>query len=223
MAVRKRIVLLGATGSIGENTLRVLDAHRDRLELVGIGARANAAKLAAIARRFAVPHVALGEPQAATDAQRTGLFPPGTIVHAGLDGITELATLPAADLVLVAIVGTTALRPTLAAIEAGKDIALASKEILVLAGKFVMAAARARGVRLLPVDSEHNAIFQCLEGRPTESVRRLILTASGGPFRKLPSDQLAAVTPEQALKHPTWNMGPKVTVDSSTLSTRGSR
>jgi len=221
MAVRKRIVLLGATGSIGENTLRVLDAHRDRLELVGIGARANAAKLAAIARRFAVPHVALGEPQAATDAQRTGLFPPGTIVHAGLDGITELATLPAADLVLVAIVGTTALRPTLAAIEAGKDIALASKEILVLAGKFVMAAARARGVRLLPVDSEHNALFQCLAGAAGRDVRRMLLTASGGAFRDRSLAELGDVRPADALRHPNWSMGPKVTVDSATLANKG--
>ncbi len=221
MEVRKRIVLLGATGSIGENTLRVLAAHSDRLELVGIAAHTNTAKLAAIARRFAVPHVALGDPAAAAAAQRDGSFPPGTTIHAGLDGLTALATLPAADLVLVAVVGTTALRPTLAAIAAGKDIALASKEILVLAGKFVMAAARERGVRLLPVDSEHNALFQCLASAPTREVRRMIVTASGGAFRDRAPADLADVRPEDALRHPNWSMGPKITVDSATLANKG--
>ena len=221
MEVRKRIVLLGATGSIGESTLRVLAAHADRLELVGIAAHTNAAKLAAIARRFAVPHVALGDPAAAAAAQSDGIFPPGTTIHAGLGGLTELATLPQADLVLVAVVGTTALRPTLAAITAGKDIALASKEILVLAGKFVMAAARERGVRLLPVDSEHNALFQCLAGAPTREVRRMIVTASGGAFRDRAPAELAGVRPEDALRHPNWSMGPKITVDSATLANKG--
>ena len=221
MVVRKRIVLLGATGSIGENTLRVLEAHADRLELVGIAARANASKLAAIARRFGVRHVALHDEAAAAAARRDGLFPAGTEVAAGLDGLTALAALPEADLVLVAVVGTTALRPTLAAIEAGKDIALASKEILVLAGRFVMAAARARGVRLLPVDSEHNAIFQCLAGAPGRNVRRILLTASGGAFRDRPPADLVHVQPEDALRHPNWSMGPKITVDSATLANKG--
>jgi 1-deoxy-D-xylulose-5-phosphate reductoisomerase len=221
MQVRKRIVLLGATGSIGESTLRVLAAHSDRLELVGIAAHSNTAKLAAIARRFGVAHVALGDPAAAAAAQRDGIFPSGTTILAGVDGLTELATLPQADLVLVAVVGTTALRPTLAAIAAGKDIALASKEILVLAGKFVMAAARAHGVRLLPVDSEHNALFQCLAGAPTREVRRMIVTASGGAFRDREPSELAGVRPEDALKHPNWSMGPKITVDSATLANKG--
>jgi 1-deoxy-D-xylulose-5-phosphate reductoisomerase len=133
----------------------------------------------------------------------------------------EMATLPEADLVLIAIVGTAGLRPALAAIEAGKDIAVASKEILVMAGEAVMTAAREKGVRVLPVDSEHNAIFQCLEGRKASDVSRLILTASGGPFRKKPVAELADVTVEQALNHPTWEMGPKITIDSATLFNKG--
>jgi 1-deoxy-D-xylulose-5-phosphate reductoisomerase len=131
--------------------------------------------------------------------------------------LVELATMPEADLVLIAIVGTGGLRPALAAIDAGKDIAVASKEILVMAGEVVMEAARRRGVRVLPVDSEHNAIFQCLDGRDTDSVRRLILTCSGGPFRKTPAVDLEKVTPEMALRHPTWSMGKKITIDSATL------
>ena len=133
----------------------------------------------------------------------------------------ELATMPEADMVLVAIVGTAGLKPALAAIEAGKDIAVASKEILVMAGETVMEAARRRGVRVLPVDSEHNAIFQCLDGRDPGSVSRLILTASGGPFRRTPASELEGVTPAQALRHPTWEMGRKITVDSATLFNKG--
>ena len=132
-----------------------------------------------------------------------------------------MATLPGADLVLIAIVGTGGLKPALAAIEAGKDIAVASKEILVMAGEAVMQAAHRKGVKVLPVDSEHNAIFQCLEGRDPGQVQRLILTASGGPFRKLPAAELATVTREQALRHPTWNMGEKITIDSATLFNKG--
>ncbi len=221
MAARKRIVLLGATGSIGENALRVVAAHSDRLELVGLGARASTAKLAAIARRFGVKHVALTCPAAAAAAHRDVSFPAGTTLHTGPEALTTLATLPEADLVLVAVVGTTALQPTLAAIAAGKDIALASKEILVMAGKFVMAAARERGVRLLPVDSEHNALFQCLGAEPPRAIRRVIVTASGGAFRDRPVADLAHVTPEDALRHPNWSMGPKITVDSATLANKG--
>ena len=221
MADRKRIVLLGATGSIGENALRVIAAHSDRLELVGIGARTSTAKLAAIARKFGVPHVALTDHDAATTARRENHFPAGATLHAGPEALTTLATLPEADLVLVAVVGTTALKPTLAAIAAGKDIALASKEILVMAGKFVMAAARERGVRLLPVDSEHNALFQCLAGEPPRAIRRVVVTASGGAFRDFPLAALAHVTPEDALRHPNWSMGPKITVDSATLANKG--
>jgi len=221
MADRKRIVLLGATGSIGENALRVIAAHPDRLELVAIGARSSTAKLAAIARKFGVRHVALTDAEAASAARRDTAFPAGTTLHSGPEALTTLATLPEADLILVAVVGTTALRPTLDAIAAGKDIALASKEILVMAGKFVMAAARERRVRLLPVDSEHNALFQCLAGEPARAVRRVVITASGGAFRDFPLSALAHVTPEDALRHPNWSMGPKITIDSATLANKG--
>lgn len=221
-ARRKRIVLLGATGSIGENTLRVVAAHADRLELVGIAARGNWEKLAAVARRFGVRHVGLFDDAAFAAARASAAaFPPGTRLVGGLAGLVELAQLPETDVVLVAVVGTTGLEPALAAISAGKDLALASKEILVLAGSFVMAAARRRGVRLLPVDSEHNAVFQCLQGHPGAAVRRIVLTASGGAFRDWPAEKLRDATPADALKHPNWSMGPKITVDSATLANKG--
>lgn len=218
---RKRIVLLGATGSIGETTLRVIAAHPDKLELVGIAARKNHSRLAQIAHDFNVRHVALFDDDAYRAASASPAFPAGTRLYGGLSGLSELATLPDADLILVAVVGTTGLQPTLAAIAAGKDIALASKEVLVLAGKFVMAAARRHHVKLLPVDSEHNAVFQCLEGHPHAGVRRIVLTASGGAFRDFPVEQLARVTPADALQHPNWSMGPKITVDSATLANKG--
>jgi len=221
-APRKRIVLLGATGSIGESALRVIAAHPDRLELVGVAAGRNWQKLAQIAQRHpSVRHVAIHDEAAFRDARASAAFAAGTTVHAGLGGLCELAQIAEADLVLVAIVGTTALEPTLAAIAAGKTIALASKEILVLAGKFVMAAARARGVALLPVDSEHNALFQCLERGNPAGLKRIFLTASGGAFRDLPVEALAHVTPADALKHPNWAMGAKITVDSATLANKG--
>jgi len=213
---------------------------------VGIAAGENWQKLAQIAQKFpSVRHVALYNEATFRDARASGRFTPGTRFHAGLSGLCELAQLAQADLVLVAIVGTTALEPTLAAIAAGKTIALASKEILVLAGKFVMAAARERGVSLLPVDSEHNALFQCLDrGQRAEAMqtlfsgalsqsptgpahqthcglKRIFLTASGGAFRDLPTEALAHVTPADALKHPNWTMGAKITVDSATLANKG--
>ena len=219
---KKRVVLLGATGSIGENALRVLAAHRDKLELVGIAARANWEKLAGIAKGFGVRHVGVFDEAAFAAAKNnSSAFPKDTRLVGGLAGLIELAELPEADLVLVAVVGTTGLEPALAALAAGKDLALASKEILVLAGKFVMAAAKKHGVKLLPVDSEHNAVFQCLEGHPHAGVRRIVLTASGGAFRDWTHDRLAHVTPADALKHPNWSMGPKVTVDSATLANKG--
>jgi 1-deoxy-D-xylulose-5-phosphate reductoisomerase len=142
-------------------------------------------------------------------------------VLAGERGLVELATMPEADIVLVAIVGTAGLEPALAAIRAGKDLAVASKEILVMAGELVMSEARKHGVKVLPVDSEHSAIFQCLEGREPGDVKRLILTASGGPFRQTPREEFAKITVAQALKHPSWNMGPKITIDSATLFNKG--
>jgi len=221
MTTKRRVVLLGATGSIGENALRVIAAHPDRLELVAVAARANWEKLAEIARDFGVRRVALFEDSAYAAARRSGAFPPGTTLAGGLAGLVELAQLPEADIVLVAVVGTVGLEPALAALAAGKDLALANKEILVLAGKFVMAAARAHGSRLLPVDSEHNAVFQCLEGHSRESVRRVILTASGGAFRDWPVERLAQATRADALRHPNWAMGPKVTVDAATMANKG--
>lgn len=223
---KKRVVLLGATGSVGENTLRVLAAHRDRLELVGVAARSNWEKLAAVAREFGVREVGLFEDQALAAARAaSAAFPAGTRLHGGLEGLNALARLPEADVVLVAVVGTTGLEPALAALAAGKDLALASKEILVLAGRFVLAEARRHGGRLLPVDSEHNAVFQCLEGRRTAGaeagVRRIVLTASGGAFRDWPAERLATATPADALRHPNWAMGPKITVDSATLANKG--
>lgn len=219
---RKRVVLLGATGSIGENTLRVIAAHRDRLELVGIAARGNWRRLAAIAGEFGVRHVGIFDEAAFNSAREAAsAFPQGTRIVGGLEGLNELARLPEADVVLVAVVGTTGLEPALTALAAGKDLALASKEILVLAGKFVIAAARQHGSRLLPVDSEHNAVFQCLEGHPQAGVRRIVLTASGGAFRDWPVERLASVTPADAVRHPNWSMGPKITVDSATLANKG--
>jgi len=226
---KKRIVLLGATGSIGENTLRVIAAHPGELELAGIAAHSNWEKLAAIARKFRVPHVALFDENAraafAAALPQSKIRNPKSkiLLHApGVEGLLSLARLPGADTVLVAVVGTQGLRPALAAIESGKTLALASKEILVLAGKFVMAAARKHGVPLLPVDSEHNAVFQCLAGRAAGAeVRRVTLTASGGAFRDWPAERLARATPADALRHPNWSMGPKITVDSATLANKG--
>ena len=236
---RRKVVLLGATGSIGESARKVARDLPERMEIVGMSAHSNAEKLREAAKEFPGAKLALSSE-------------PG-----GEEKLIELATLPEADMVLIAIVGTGGLRPALAAIEAGKDIAVASKEILVRAGETVMNAARRKGVHVLPVDSEHNAIFQCLQGErmkdeggrmkrdegecgdesstppsPSSSsfilhpssfphVRRLILTASGGPFRIWPAEKLAGVTVEQALKHPTWTMGAKITIDSATLFNKG--
>ncbi|MFT3781862.1 MAG: 1-deoxy-D-xylulose-5-phosphate reductoisomerase [Nibricoccus sp.] len=218
---RKRVVLLGATGSIGENTLRVIAAHPDKLELVGIAARSNWEKLATLAQEFRVRHVGLFDNAALKSAKASSAFAADTQFYGGLSGLVDLARLPEADTVLVAVVGTTGLEPALAAIKAGKALALASKEILVLAGKFVMAAAREHNVPLLPVDSEHNAVFQCIEGHPTAGVSRIVLTASGGAFRDWPAERLAHATVADALKHPNWSMGPKITIDSATLANKG--
>jgi 1-deoxy-D-xylulose-5-phosphate reductoisomerase len=218
---RKRVVLLGATGSIGENALRVIAAHPDKLELVGIAARSNWQKLATLAQEFRVRHVGLFEETAYREATTSGAFSGSVRIVGGLAGLVDLAQLPEADIVLVAVVGTTGLEPALAAIRAKKTLALASKEILVLAGKFVMQAAQEHGVKLLPVDSEHNAVFQCIEGHPGRGIARVTLTASGGAFRDWSESRLAHVKPADALKHPNWAMGPKITVDSATLANKG--
>jgi len=216
---RKRVVLLGATGSIGESALKVARDIPDRMEIVGLAANSNAEKLAAAANETRAPSVCLVD-ETKIDALRCALaYKPR--IFTGEEGLREIACLTDAQMVLVAIVGTAGLRPALAAIEAGKDLAVASKEILVMAGEIVMREARENGVRVLPVDSEHNAIFQCLEGKSSLNIRRIVLTASGGPFRETPRKDFNSITPEQALKHPTWNMGPKITIDSATLFNKG--
>ena len=214
-------MVLGATGSIGQSAAKVADDLPERMEIVGLAANRNAVGLAAQANHLRPVALCLSDPTQA-DELRARLAPdyrPRLLF--GEEGLVELAAMPDADLVLVAIIGTDGLRPALAAIEAGHDLAVASKEILVMAGETVTRAAAARGVRLLPVDSEHNAIFQCLEGRDPATVRRLVLTASGGPFRQWTREQIAAATPAQALKHPTWNMGRKISIDSATLFNKG--
>ncbi len=216
----KRVVLLGSTGSIGQSTLKVVEDLPDRLRLVGLAAGGgNLDELARQTRRLRPSAVCVFD--AAKLPSLRARVDGATRLLAGEEGLVELATMREADVVLIAIVGTAGLRPALAAIEAGKDIAVASKEILVMAGEAVTAAAKRKGVRILPVDSEHNAIWQCLDGKPRGEVRNLWLTASGGPFRKKPKAEFARITLQEALKHPTWNMGSKITLDSATLMNKG--
>ena len=216
----KRIAILGSTGSIGRSALAVVDAHPDRLAVAGLAAGTRAALLAEQASRYRPAVVSVASPGALADLERQGL-PESTVAGCGPAGLTAVATHPAVEIVLCASSGTAALEAALAAIDAGKTIALANKEVLVMAGGLMMDAARRRGVSILPVDSEHNAIHQCLDRRPSAEVARLLLTASGGPFRDWPAERLREVTPEQALRHPTWSMGPKITVDSATLMNKG--
>ena len=216
---RKRVVILGATGSIGESALKVARDIPDQMEIVGLAANSNAEKLAAAANETRPQSVCLVDETKIDILTRKLDYKPR--IFAGQEGLREIACLIDAEMVLVAIVGTGGLRPALAAIEAGKDLAVASKEILVMAGEIVMREARNNDVNVLPVDSEHNAIFQCLEGKSSLDIRRIILTASGGPFRETPRKDFDSITSEQALKHPTWNMGPKITIDSATLFNKG--
>ena len=215
---RKRIVVLGATGSIGESALKVAHDIPERMEIVGLAANNNAKKLAAQANAVRPKAVCLVDESKLGELRRLLEFKPQ--IFSGESGLNEIACLDDAEMVLVAVVGTGGLRPALEAIEAGKDLAVASKEILVMAGEIVMNAAARKEVRVLPVDSEHNAIFQCLDGRCAD-IRRLILTASGGPFRETSASEFESITPDQALRHPTWNMGPKITIDSATLFNKG--
>jgi 1-deoxy-D-xylulose-5-phosphate reductoisomerase len=218
----KSIAIVGSTGSIGQNALAVADAHPDRLRIVAMAAGENTARFAEQAGRFQPDLIAMATPAALAEVE-TELRRHGHQLRtaSGSEGLIAVATHPQADVVLFASSGTAALDAVLAAIEAGKTIALANKEILVMAGSVVMDAARRRGVAVLPVDSEHNAIHQCLHGRAVQEIRRLILTASGGPFRGMPVRQLRGVTPQEALRHPTWRMGPKITIDSATLMNKG--
>ncbi len=190
----KKLAILGSTGSIGQSTLDVVRAHPDKLKVVGLAAGSNGERLRDQAEAFGATITALAS-------------------ETGTEGLIAVATHPDVDMVICASSGTDALEAVLAAIDAGKTIALANKEVLVMAGALVTTAARARGVAILPVDSEHNAIHQCLHGRRLEEVRRIILTASGGPFREMSASALENVRPEDALRHPTWRMGRKITID----------
>ena len=218
----KKVVLLGSTGSIGTSTVKVADDLPDQLHLVGLAAGNNVELLLEQARKHKPAAVSISDPAKAQTLRDTLGFT--TQVYSGDEGLLKLATMPEADIVLIAIVGTAGLQPALAAIRAGKDIAVASKEILVMAGETVMREAEKHGVKVLAVDSEHSAIFQCLDGKPTSSVRQLLLTASGGPFRDRvawPKEKFSEITVESALKHPSWVMGRKITIDSATLFNKG--
>lgn len=215
-----RIVLLGATGSIGSSTLEVIRAHPDRFELVGISAHQNAQKLIAIANEFQVPYVALTNVDVLHHLDKN-LLNQNITLFEGPDGLDALVELNNADLVVVATVGLHGISPTLKAIKHKKRVAIANKEVLVVAGEWVMESARRNNVTLLPLDSEHSAIFQCLSGNQLKDVSELILTASGGPFRQFLRKDLEIVTPDAALKHPNWSMGRKVTLDAATLANKG--
>jgi 1-deoxy-D-xylulose-5-phosphate reductoisomerase len=219
----KRIAIVGSTGSIGCSSLAVAEAHPDRLRVIALAAGENVTRLAAQVERFSPVSVAMATDEAAREL-RAELRERGcTIPRLGVgpDGLLEVATHPDVDTVLFASSGTASLEAVLAAIDARKRIALANKEILVMAGHLVMERARQLNVDVLPVDSEHNAIHQCLDGHSMHQVKRLVLTASGGPFRGLTGEALERVEPADALRHPTWNMGPKITVDSATLMNKG--
>lgn len=221
MNPKRRVVILGATGSIGTNALRVIRAHRDQLELVGIASRSRIENLAAIAHEFNVRNVAIFDPGRESPASLRSRFPAGSRIRTGMDGLIEVATMPEADMVLVAVVGTTALIPCIHAIRCGKSIALASKEILVMAGEFILPLVRENKNLLLPTDSEHNAIFQCIRDEPARHIQKILLTASGGPYLHTPLESLASITPEEAIRHPKWNMGPKISLDSATMANKG--
>jgi 1-deoxy-D-xylulose-5-phosphate reductoisomerase len=215
----KRVAILGSTGSIGMQALDVVSRLPGQLEVVGLAAGRNVARLADQIRTFRPKIVSVRDEAAAAELRR--LLPDGPELQVGEAGAAAVAALPEADFVLAAISGGAGLRSTAAAIEAGKPIGLANKESMVLAGELLMARAAERRVPILPVDSEHSAIFQSLCGHNKSEVRRLILTASGGPLRQVPAARLAEVTPEQALRHPNWSMGEKITVDSATLMNKG--
>ena len=212
----KRIAILGSTGSIGTQTLDIVDWFPDRLEVVALTARSDAAALRQQVERYRPRFAALTDPPAGA-----GLGTSVGPLCTGPEALVEAATLPEADLVIVCVVGTAGLAPALAALEAGKDVALATKEALVVGGHLMTAAARKSGAAILPIDSEHSAIWQCLRGSEDREVEKIVLTASGGPFVDRTREQMAAATVENALDHPTWNMGGKITIDSATLMNKG--
>jgi len=218
------LVVLGATGSIGASALDVVAEMEGRIRVVGLSCHSSWRELATLAARWRPAAVAIADETAWREARDAGAFGPAVRVLGGPFALTELSAADEADVVLNGIVGAAGLAATLAALEAGKRVALANKESLVVGGELVVAAAGGdlqQSGRLLPVDSEHNAIWQLIAGRPREEIRRIVLTASGGPFRLVPAERLAHVTPEEALAHPTWNMGPKITIDSATLANKG--
>ncbi len=216
----KRICILGSTGSIGTQTLEVVRQHPDRFRVTGLTAGGNADLLIVQARELVPEKVAIGDDSLYGKVQEALAGLPVKVL-AGEEGILEVAADPSSQVTVVALVGFSGLKPTLAAIEAGKEIALANKETIVVAGEQVMRKARERGVPILPVDSEHSAVFQCLMGEEHSTVEKIILTASGGPFRALSAEQMTGVTPEEALRHPNWKMGNKITIDSASLMNKG--
>ncbi len=217
----KRLTILGATGSIGLRALELVSTFPDEFTVTGLAARgSNVELIADLCRKYAPEAVALLDP-AARDRLARLLPAPAPALLAGPEGLVALARDVEADVVLSALVGGAGLLPTMAAIQAGRTLALANKETLVMAGSVMTAAARARGVALLPVDSEHSAVFQCLVGHNRGDVHRILLTASGGPFREWPREKFSAITLEDALRHPTWKMGAKITIDSATLMNKG--
>ena len=217
----EKLVLLGATGSIGESTLEVLRQHRDRMQIVAVACNTNFEKLLAIAREFNVPHVAIYDENSFSKAKNSPNLPSRTNLYTGMEGLLQLVGLPGVTHSLFAMVGVTGLRPALAAIEQGQKLVLANKEILVMAGELITRKARQNGASLIPADSEHNALQQCLLSGKPEEINRIILTASGGSFRDSSTDEMSKITPDQALQHPNWDMGPKVTIDSSTMANKG--
>ena len=217
---RKRIAILGSTGSIGRQTLDVVRQHPDRFQVEVITAGSNAALLAEQARAFSVPHAVICNTSKYAEVCDI-LAGTETKVHAGIEAACDLVTGDNVDIVVASMVGFSGLRPTLSAIRAGKDIALANKETLVAAGSIVMAEAQRCGVKILPVDSEHSAIFQCLQAAGGNPVERIHLTASGGPFRTWPREKIEQAGKDLALKHPNWSMGAKITIDSATMMNKG--
>jgi 1-deoxy-D-xylulose-5-phosphate reductoisomerase len=211
----KRVALLGSTGSIGTQAVDIIERNPDRFTVTALAARASVALICEQAERLRPRIVALHDEDAAREAR--GRLPADVTVLSGEAGVTAAAAESGADMVLTAMVGSAGLGPTIAAVDAGVDIALANKETLVCAGSLVIGRARKRGVKIVPVDSEHSALFQSLAGHDPAHVRRLIITASGGPFWKRPVEDLGAITPEEAVRHPRWNMGAKISVDSATL------
>ena len=217
----KKISVLGSTGSIGTQTLEVVRQNKDELEVFALAAGTNVDLIEEQIREFMPKVAAMGNEKAAAELKTRISDLSGVKVLAGMDGLLEMASDPGYDIMVTAIVGMIGIRPTIAAIEAGKDIALANKETLVCAGHIIMPLAEKKGIKILPVDSEHSAIFQSLQGSPRSRIEKIILTCSGGPFRGMKKDELAAKTPEDALKHPNWNMGKKITIDSASLVNKG--